>query len=289
MIHDCKDFAAVVVHYDSVDTLSETVRSLRRYLPAERIFVVDNSSSLNEKTADIEAVVLDDGLNHGYAGGVNLGIRHVTRTLDAIREVLVCTHETIFRDDAIFRLFQTANQYPGGHLVGPRLVTRNDDGEVVTWSNGGSYSLPFLYPKHNLGRRVDGVANVRWVDGAAFVMDTSTWERLGGIPEEFFMYMEDVAMGELCRRHEIPVVVDLGAVVEQSANGPSRFLAIRNRVLLARRYMTWTSKLTVLSDVFMRQLAMSLHPRKVTRAKSQESRDAVRAAKDIYRQLGRVQ
>lgn len=288
MTTNLPDAAAVVVHYDSVNTLIKTVSSLRRSLPAERIIIVDNSSSLAGLTDGIEAVILDDGFNHGYAAGVNLGVRYVSNHLTEVREVLVCTHETIFRDDAISTLFETARKYPNGHLIGPRLVTTNDAGEEKTWSDGGSYSIPLLYPKHCLTKGGVGVISVKWIDGAAFVIDVKTWQRLGGIPEEFFMYMEDVAMGELCRRFRIPVLVDLSAVVEQTANGPSRFLAIRNRTLLARRYMTPSSKMTVLADIYMRQIAMMLHPKRNIRQKSYESRKAVREATEIDNSLRKI-
>ncbi|WP_430929382.1 glycosyltransferase [Pseudarthrobacter phenanthrenivorans] len=277
-----------MVHYDSVNTLKKTIQSLRNFLPASRIVVVDNSSSLVQLPNDLDAIVLDDGRNYGYAGGVNHGIRYAESELSSIREVLVCTHETIFRGNAIQTLLDTARAYPNGHVIGPRLVTRSESGEEVTWSNGGVYSFPLLYPKHRLRSSTGGTVSVKWVDGAAFVVDLATWKKLGGVPEEFFMYMEDVALGELCRRANVPVLVNLDAVVEQTANGPSRSLAIRNRVLLAQRYMRLDSRLIVLLDVFLRQIIMSIHPNRDVRAKSRESRDAVRATGDIYKSVGRL-
>lgn len=288
MQSDFDGVAAVVVHYDSVSTLQKTVLSLRKFLPADRIVVVDNSSSLIKTPHDLDAIVLDDGRNYGYAGGVNRGIRYAESELRSIREVLVCTHEAIFRGNAIESLLDTASAYPNGHLVGPRLVTTNKSGEEVTWSNGGIYSFPFLYPKHRLGRSTGATVSVKWIDGAAFVVDLATWKKLGGVPEEFFMYMEDVALGELCRRANVPVLVNLSAIVEQTANGPSRSLAIRNRVLLAQRYMRLDSRLLVLLDVYLRQFIMSVHPNGAVRAKSRESRDAVSAARNIFKSIGRV-
>ena len=112
-------------------------------------------------------------------------------------------------------------------------------------------------------------------------MDTKTWKALGGVPEEFFMYMEDVALGLKCRAAGIPVLVNLGAVVEQTANGPSRRLAIRNRMLLALRYLNSWKRLVVAMEIRGRQWLMSLHPSKEVRLKAAESRDAVREAKRI--------
>ncbi|MCY1673815.1 glycosyltransferase family 2 protein [Pseudarthrobacter sp. SL88] len=276
--------AVVVVHYKSPDSLAATVRNLRQHLPADQIVVVDNSASLDREQLD-QVIVLSDGDNRGYAGGVNYGIKYVSNNMPHASEILVCTHETLFRDNALQSLLTTACSYPQGHIVAPRLVTADKRGNEITWSNGGFYTFPFLYPKHATRPGASALRTARWVDGAAFLIDLDTWGKLGGIPEEFFMYMEDVALGELCRKHKIPVVVDQRAVVEQTANGPSRHLAIRNRVMLAKRYMGFPRGAVVLFDVALRQVLMAIHPSNVVRQKAAESRSAYHEATKIISDL----
>jgi GT2 family glycosyltransferase len=283
---DYSSIAAVVVHYESPETLLKTVENLGQYIEADRIIVVDNSSSLSNLLSSIGATVLDDGSNRGYAGGVNHGIKYVTENIPGALEILVCTHEALFREGALESLLTTASEYPQGHIIGPRLVTPGNDGDDVIWSNGGFFSFPFLYPKHDKSLKMNGRRLAKWVDGAAFVIDLATWKKVGGVPEEFFMYMEDVALGELCRQHEIPVVVDLDAIVEQTANGPSRKLAIRNRILLAQRYMTLPQGVVVTIEVFLRQALMSLHPTDRVRRKARESRSAAQEARAMAKMLG---
>lgn len=280
--------AAVVVHYESHDSLRKTIHNLGEHLDPDRIIVVDNSSSLLSQQISIAAKILDDGTNRGYAGGVNHGIRFVADNIPDASEIVVCTHEALFREGALEALMTTASALPHGHIVGPRLVTSGADGNEIVWSNGGAYSFPLSYPRHSRTGQTSGQRYVKWVDGAAFVIDLKTWEKVGGVPEEFFMYMEDVALGELCRQHKIPVVVNLDAVVEQTANGPSRALAIRNRLLLATRYMSFSRGAVVASDVFARQVLMSLHPARHLRQKAIESRSAAREARTIAKRLGSV-
>lgn len=269
--------AVVVVHYESPHTLAKTVGNLRQYLAPDQIIVVDNSSSLDSNQFG-EITVLSDGNNRGYAGGVNYGIRYVSELIPETQEILVCTHEAKFRDGALASLLNTASDFPQGHLVAPRLVTTDESGQEVTWSNGGFYSFPFFYPQHDKSPKASGLRRAKWVDGAAFLIDVGSWRKVGGIPEEFFMYMEDVALGELCRKYKVPVIVNRDAIVEQIANGPSRHLAIKNRVLLAWRYMTHPAKAVVLSEVFLRQAVMSIYPSRLVRAKARESRSAIRSA-----------
>ncbi|MGO4651538.1 glycosyltransferase family 2 protein [Arthrobacter sp. 2RAF22] len=280
MTKSSDSLAAVVVHYQSPETLKITLANLGQKIDPELIFIVDNSSSLVKDNFEGLGTILDDGINRGYAGGVNHGFKYISLKRPDVTEVLVCTHEAVFRGDSLEELLKTAAAHPNGHLVGPKLITQ-DTGREVTWSNGGQLPLPFFYPKHDRSPSRSGVRKVDWVDGATFIMDTRTWAALGGVPEEFFMYMEDVALGLRCSAAGIPVLVNLDAVVEQTANGPSRRLAIRNRILLALRYMSPWKRQVIIAEVRGRQWLMSVHPSKDVRSKAQESREAVREAKHV--------
>lgn len=287
MTNDTSFVAAIVVHYDSPVTLKKTLENLNLTFDKKQIIVVDNSSSLTGEDFHRLATIIDDGENRGYAGGVNRGFRFVSAHLPAVSEVLICTHETIFRPGAIARLLSTAAEYPNGHIVGPRLVTQADDGSYRVWSNGGSLRPPLFYPKHDTNSSLCGTRQVDWIDGAAFVIDKDSFARIGGFPEEFFMYMEDVAMGLLLRKMGIPVLVDVAATVEQTANGPSRSLAIRNRTLLALRYMGPISRQVVYFEIRFRQIIMSLSRSSTIKNKAAESREAARTARALAKALAR--
>lgn len=278
---DHTSVAAIVVHYDSPDTLHKTLENLSQVFDRDHIIVVDNSSSLEDEPIHDLATVVADGENRGYAGGVNRGFEIVSSTLPSVTELLVCTHETLFRIGAIERLLTTAANYPDGHIVGPRLVTKSGSEDFRIWSNGGTLNLPFFYPKHNTNPSLHGVHKVAWVDGAAFLIDIETFRRIQGVPEEFFMYMEDVALGLLARGLGVPVLVELSAIAEQTANGPSRALAIRNRTLLASRYMDAFSRRVVSLEILIRQLGLAALPSISARNKARESREAVKSARAL--------
>lgn len=288
MTYDRSAVAAVVVHYDSVYTLRLTLNNLSQVFDRTHILVVDNSSSLGQESLEGLATIIDDHKNLGYAGGVNRGFELVSERLPSVEEVLVCTHEIIFESNAVEALLATASDYPEGHIVGPRLVTTDGSLPRTVWSNGGKLGLPFFYPKHDRDPSRTGVNSVDWVDGAAFLIDMRSFNRIGGIPEEFFMYMEDVALGLRARSLRIPVLVNLEAIVEQSANGPSRALAIRNRTILALRYMNAFQRLVVQSEIRIRQLLLHALPSRSARAKSAESKAAVREAVQLCANLSKT-
>jgi GT2 family glycosyltransferase len=97
------------------------------------------------------------------------------------------------------------------------------------------------------------------------VLDRAAWHRVRPIPEEFFLYMEDVALGYLANAQKVQVYVLGSARVEQAANGPSRYLAVRNRTILAYGYMNVVERALVMFDIHARTMVFRFRrdPRRV--------------------------
>jgi N-acetylglucosaminyl-diphospho-decaprenol L-rhamnosyltransferase len=273
--HEVSGTAVVVVHYKSMETLAATLADLSQVFDREKIFVVDNSDDL-ESSWDLLATIIRPRDNLGYARAVNEGVRNAIARQPHLADVLICTHETRFATGVVQRLLDVSAQFPHGHVVAPRLMTKDGrTGKLSVWSEGGTLSRLFRYPKHIRTGRVHGVRNALWVDGAAFVLSIRSWTKLGGIPEDFFLYMEDVALGIACKRSGIPVLVALDVEVEQSANGPSRYLAIRNRLILARRYFSWFGRSVVYAEIYGRAILLGA----ARRSKASESWRAIHDAR----------
>lgn len=239
--------AAVVIHYQSPQTLAATIADLGAVL--DRVIVIDNSSDL-ERTDMPDVEIVSGHGNVGYGKAANLGLRKAFDSDPELERVLVTTHETRYSPSALSALAMVSKGLSAAHVLAPVLVMRTPDGKRNVWSAGGMMSL-LQYPKHR--RRVrPGLTRPLWVDGASFVMDRRAWEILDGVPEDFFIYMEDVALGFKCRSKGVSVFVTSASTVEQSANGPSRPLAARNRLILARRYLPRARRLMVFGEFLAR-------------------------------------
>ena len=274
------DAAAVVVHYAHPSTLRLTLVDLGKVFARDQIVVVDCSGDLDRTWGEF-AVVLRPGKNLGYARGANDGIRHLLATRPGVAEILVCTHEVRFATGVIDRLLEVARDRPRGHVVAPRLVTRSPNGAApVVWSEGGRLSFPLRYPEHVRAGRTHGTRRALWVDGAAFVIAVRTWQRVGGLPEEFFLSLEDVALGLTCRRLAEPAVVVLDAVVEHGVIGPSRYLAIRNRLILAEGYFSRLDSAVVHATIYATTVLLALRGRR-GRERAIESRQAIRDVRRV--------
>ena len=132
----------------------------------------------------------------------------------------------------------------------------------MVWSEGGRLSFPLRCPEHVRAGRTHGTRRALWVGGAAFSIAVRTWQRVGGLPEEFFLSLDDVALGLACRRLAEPAVVVRDAVVEHAVIGPSRYLATHNRLVLADGYFSWLDSTVVHATIYATTVLLALRGRR---------------------------
>jgi len=203
--HAGRDLAVVVVTYNSADVIGACLASLRRWLPAAEVIVVDN-----ESTDATRAVVGDRSRlcaghgNVGFGAGVNLGVAHTAR-----RWVLVLNPDaTIVGVAGLQRLLARA---PFG-LAGCAVERRGRFASLVHEQRGWRLDLFrwlviwFLVPAEvPADRRIRPGARRPWVSGAAMLVARDEFLRIGGFDEDFFLYGEDLDLSRRYRRAGLPV------------------------------------------------------------------------------------
>ncbi|MFM0061759.1 glycosyltransferase family 2 protein [Paraburkholderia aspalathi] len=177
-----------------------------------KLIVVDNASedgSVNyilNNFPRVELISLDH--NCGYAKGNNIGLRRC-----AAQYVFLLNNDLEIRDPAILRKLVTLAQATDSFgAIAPALYLPR--GQLQTGAGGFDrgllsffsyflfvgrvfpvFSRPFYIDQGRLVRRAESVA-LDWVSGAAMMVNSSALKEIGGIPEDYFMYSEDV---KLCR------------------------------------------------------------------------------------------
>ncbi|GLZ51777.1 glycosyltransferase family 2 protein [Actinomycetospora sp. NBRC 106378] len=269
---DAPVLGVVVVHFRSEDTVVDTVSDVRAVAPDERIVLVDNSGTL--EPGDFAVRVVAPEVNGGYAGGVNRGVAELPADVDT---VLVVTHEV--RVDPASVTAMTADLTDGVGQVGPVLVDASSpDGAI--WSAGGHYSRFLAYPRHRLS--VDDRAEVGWIDGAVFVSPRAAFDAVGGVPEHFFSYMEDIAYSRSLLAAGYRVTVSPAARAEQSGKGPSIRLAVRNRWLLLREFFPPVVATAGVAQLHLKARLLALVPTAFHRDRAREYRAGLTDARRIH-------
>jgi N-acetylglucosaminyl-diphospho-decaprenol L-rhamnosyltransferase len=252
----------IIVAYNSSDVLDELLTSLsaaaRRPGPT---IVVDNASADRDESRRVAErhgarfVGLDR--NVGYGGGVNAGSRAIDEVGDY---VLVCNSDLRFSPGAIDAMVEFADAHPEVGAVGPAIL--NPDGSVYPSARRspslregvGHALLGGIAPRNPWSRRYreEAVAPeaprvAGWLSGACLLVRSEVFHGLGGFDESYFMYFEDVDLGDRIRtaghvNMYVPAahVTHLGA--HSTAAVSARMLAVHHDSAyryLSRRYPAW--------------------------------------------------
>jgi GT2 family glycosyltransferase len=204
--------SVVIVSFQSRDTLPACLESIHRNaggVPFE-VIVVDNASrdgTVEWLAATHPGVRVIDNADHlGFTRGVNQGL-----ALARGDALFLLSPDCEILPGAFERLLGALRVEPGIAAVGPALV---DPRGRVARSCGRFPNLWTLVADHfGLARAIPGSAvfggykygdqtmetlgPVGWASGAALMIARPAYERIGGLDERIFMYLEEV---DWCRR-----------------------------------------------------------------------------------------
>jgi N-acetylglucosaminyl-diphospho-decaprenol L-rhamnosyltransferase len=209
----CSRLCVVIVNYKTPELTKKCISSLveMRVSSLDDIVVVDNCSgddSAEIIARDFPGVNLVCAENNGgFGSGINLGFSHVSSSL-----VLVLNPDTYFIDNSFSHVVDFFDQNPSVGLVGLNLIYPDKSPQ---FSARRFYTLldiigrrtplgKFRPTRSRMDRHLmkaewsEGEAfPADWVMGTGFVIRREVFDRIGGMDEGYFLYMEDV---DLCRR-----------------------------------------------------------------------------------------
>ncbi|MTD14119.1 glycosyltransferase [Nakamurella sp. YIM 132087] len=208
--HPAPALAVVVVTYSPGDALT----SLLSCLPAAGaaagtpVVLADNGStdgSVQAAAAAPDVTLLAMGGNLGYGSAANAGVAVLDRRIPA---VLVVNPDVVLAPGAITELCAALDRHPQAGAVGPLLTTA--DGVVypsarmlpsITTGLGHAL-LGWCWPGNPWTRayRRDHDTPVErtagWLSGACLLLRRPAFEQVSGFDPGYFMYFEDVDLGE---------------------------------------------------------------------------------------------
>lgn len=179
------------------------------------VVMVDNGSTDGApEAAEAQglAELVYSGGNVGYGAGMNFGARwlHEARANGTIDDefFVIANPDVVFQPGAIDRMLQVARENPRAGAVGPR-IDEPDGGiypsarRVPELGSGiGHALLGPIWPGNPWTKRYLADADMAhekvtgWLSGSCLLMRWSAFESIGGFDERYFMYMEDVDLGD---------------------------------------------------------------------------------------------
>ncbi|MCE0768257.1 glycosyltransferase family 2 protein [Pseudonocardia kujensis] len=249
------ELAVVTVTYSPGDTLESFLDSLKAATARPtRVVLADNGSvdGAPERAAERDGVeLLRIGENVGYGTAAN---RAVAGLGPEIGWVVVANPDLVWGEGAIDTLLEAATRWPRAGALGPLI--REPDGTVYpsarllpslghgvghavlgrVWP-GNPWSQTYRQAAAAIGERTAG-----WLSGSCLLVRRSAFDSVDGFDPRYFMYFEDVDLGDRLGRAGwlnvyVPAaeVVHTGGVSTSKPEVSARMLAEHHRS--AYRYL----------------------------------------------------
>jgi len=180
----------------SEDTLN-CIESLKNQSYQDfKILVVDNGSKLSDYKnlsvlSDISNITLiRNEKNIGFAGGVNIGIRHAVE--NKYKYVALFNNDAIADKDWLKKLIEGFSEKDSPSAVTGLLL--HEDGKTID-STGDYYSIWGMPFPRSRGLKTSTAPDSQYVfsaTGGATLYKTSLFKEIGLFDESFFAYYEDV-------------------------------------------------------------------------------------------------
>lgn len=195
------DLSIITVTYNSQKYIKRLLDSLNKFRPERtEIIIVDNKSSDNtlkilKSRKNIRLIENDS--NDGFAKGSNSGAK-----IAQGEYLLFLNPDTDIFDDSISALLSFIKSNKDVGLVGPALIepsgkTQPSVRNLPTLEGAFlQYYLGFKNKYDDYVPEGEDSVEVESLFGAAMMIKKTTFEKVGGFDERYFMYFEDL---ELCK------------------------------------------------------------------------------------------
>lgn len=209
MIREIQRVLVVILNWNGAD---DTVACLEGLLalegPPPSIVVVDNASS--DDSLDVlrpfgergDITIIENATNDGFAGGVNVGIRH---GLEAGYDAIALLNNDAVPDAAWLRRLVQAMERTGASIVTGLIV---DETGTLVDSSGDFYSwwgMPFPRSRNLTIGAAPRSGFVAAASGGATLYRNEVFNDIGLFDDAFFAYFEDVdfSLRAQLRRHRV--------------------------------------------------------------------------------------
>ncbi|WP_168209401.1 glycosyltransferase family 2 protein [Mycobacterium helveticum] len=236
--------------------------SLATDRPVE-VLLADNGSTDGTPQTAVERYpnvrLFETGANLGYGTAVNLAVERLGEIGAADDWVIVANPDVQWGPGSIDALLDAANRWPRAGALGPLI--RDPDGSVYPSARhlpslvrGGMHAVLGPFWKRNpwtaayrQERLEPSERPVGWLSGSCLLLRRSAFRQVGGFDERYFMYMEDVDLGDrLGRAGWCSVYVPSAEVLHHrghsTGHDPASHLTAHHQstyIFLADRHAGW--------------------------------------------------
>ncbi len=255
-----------------------------------QIVIVDNGSKKKPELSDANIKFIYNQENLGFSGGNNVGIKYALEK--GADYILLLNNDTVVSRNFLSKLVGAGEKDKNFGMIGPKIYFENASKKI--WSAGGKVN--WLYNKGEMrgfGKIDKGrydkpdIQETEYLTGCCLLIKREVIEKIGYMPEEYFLYYEDTDWSLKARKRGYKCIFVPKAVIwhkgsKSSISGSSSYIYyhIRNGLVMAKKYTPFYLKPFVHLDALWRavkQLVKLLFPSKRMWAKA-----ALKGINDFY-------
>jgi len=275
--------AVVAVTYSPGDSLLTFLDSLAGATDWPLDIVLADNGSTDSSVEDAArrpgVRVIRTGGNLGYGRAANLGVKESTAEF-----IVVANPDVEWEPGSLDRLLSAADRWPSGGAFGPLIHTASGAtypsaralpsltggiGHALcgSWWPANPWTRAYRGENESPGERSAG-----WLSGSCLLLRRQAFEEIGGFDPGYFMYFEDVDLGDrlgqagwqnvyvpsavVCHTQGHATALDPGRMATELHRGAWRYLS--------RRYSGWRwspVRAVLWSGLVMRALVATRAPR----------------------------
>ncbi|ACC39734.1 MULTISPECIES: glycosyltransferase family 2 protein [Mycobacterium ulcerans group] len=227
------------------------------------VLLADNGSTDGTPQAAVERYpnvrIFHTGANLGYGTAVNRAVAQLTEQPEPDDWLIVANPDVQWGPGSIDALLEAVERWPQAGALGPLI--RDPDGSVYPSARhlpslvrGGMHAvLGPVWPRNPWTKAYrqehlePSERPVGWLSGSCLLVRRSAFRQIGGFDERYFMYMEDVDLGDrLGQAGWLSVYVPSAEVLHHKGHStgrdPANHLAAHHRstyIFLADRHAGW--------------------------------------------------
>lgn len=257
-----KKVSIIVVNYNCHHEVEDLIKSIQtqNYKNFELI-VIDNNSSdkglikLATQFPEFKFIFLEQ--NIGFAGANNVGINASNGDF-----VFLLNADTLLQKNSIEELVQVLKDNPKAGAVSPKLIYHKE--QLIQYAGSHELSLVTVQNSHRGNKETDlqkfgQVEPTAFNHGAAMMVPRSVIDKVGLMPEEYFLYYEELDWCTSFKKNGYELYYTGRTSVEHKASastgkieGLKSYYLTRNRILyVQRKYPPGLIKVLALAYLFL--------------------------------------
>lgn len=241
----------ILVNYNTCKDTIECIDSLKKISYKNYMIIVVDNCSTDQSFKKLKKIknidVVQSGRNGGFAYGNNIGIKYaLTKGCD---QVLLLNNDTVVEPDFLDYLVQENKNDTVG-IVAPKIL--NYYNQEMIWSAGGVLNWNLFVGYNRLCGKKDQKLKeksfMEFVNGCCMLIKKEVIDTIGYLPEEYFMYYEDLDYCIQVRKHFKIVYTSYSVIyhkvsVSSGLNSPFMLEWVnRSQLKFMRKYKDYVGK-----------------------------------------------